>query len=224
VLFALTHPRAYELLAAPAPDVDAEALRAERAAIRARLEQMAEDEVLGLKTRAQVVAATKRVRIRCHASNAAALAGVDTSTLVAMHEYAYTSSTKPSRARASWPFGMVRRRRPGGAAVGPGHRHSGAGVGRPSDWTTVVLAACPAPATVTSRRPDRCRSQTGSGSAHRSAEWRRHRVSVGPPYSRNVEIEKIVRWWRSITPVPLDYSWLVLRSCRQVPDLVKFLL
>ena len=60
VLYALTHPRAYELLAAPAPEVDAEGLRAERADIRTRLELMAEDEVLGLKTRAQVIAATKR--------------------------------------------------------------------------------------------------------------------------------------------------------------------
>jgi site-specific DNA recombinase len=38
VLYALTHPRAYELLAEPAPDVDAGALRAERKAIRNRLE------------------------------------------------------------------------------------------------------------------------------------------------------------------------------------------
>ena len=49
VLYALTHPRAYELLSAPAPEVDADALRAERKAIRNRLDQMAEDEVLGLK-------------------------------------------------------------------------------------------------------------------------------------------------------------------------------
>ena len=46
VVYALTHPRAYELLSAPAPDVDADALRAERKAIRNRLDQMAEDEVL----------------------------------------------------------------------------------------------------------------------------------------------------------------------------------
>jgi site-specific DNA recombinase len=44
----------------PAPDVDRDALYAERKAIRTRLGQMAEDEVLGLKTRAQVIAATKR--------------------------------------------------------------------------------------------------------------------------------------------------------------------
>ena len=37
---------------------------AERTAIRNRLEQMAEDEVLGLKTRAQVIAATKRGNAR----------------------------------------------------------------------------------------------------------------------------------------------------------------
>ncbi len=64
VLYALTHPRAYELLSAPAPDVDAEALRAERKAIGNRLDLMAEDEVLGLKTRAQVIAATKRGQAR----------------------------------------------------------------------------------------------------------------------------------------------------------------
>jgi len=59
VIYALTHPRAYELLAPAAPEVDSEALRAERTAIRGRLEQMAEDEVLGLKTRSQVIAATR---------------------------------------------------------------------------------------------------------------------------------------------------------------------
>jgi len=64
VLYALTHPRAYELLQAPAPDVDQDALYAERKATRTRLEQMAEDEVLGLKTRAQVIAATKRADAR----------------------------------------------------------------------------------------------------------------------------------------------------------------
>jgi hypothetical protein len=64
VVYALTHPRAYELLAAPAPDVDAPALRAEKKAIRGRLDLMAEDEVLGLKTRAQVIAATKRANVR----------------------------------------------------------------------------------------------------------------------------------------------------------------
>ena len=53
VLFALSHPRAYELVSAPTPDVDAPALRAERTAIRTRLEQMTEDEVLGLKTPAR---------------------------------------------------------------------------------------------------------------------------------------------------------------------------
>ncbi|WP_431726930.1 recombinase family protein [Verrucosispora sp. TAA-831] len=64
VLYALTHPRAYELLSAPAPDVDADGLRAERKAIRNRLDLMAEDEVLGLKTRAQVIAATKKGNAR----------------------------------------------------------------------------------------------------------------------------------------------------------------
>ena len=64
MLYALTHPRAYELLSAPAPEVDGDALRAEKTAIRKRLDQMAEDEVLGLKTRAQVIAATKRANQR----------------------------------------------------------------------------------------------------------------------------------------------------------------
>lgn len=59
VLYAMTHPLAFELLSAPGSDVDAEALRAERTAIRDRLNQMAEDEVLGLKTRALVIAATR---------------------------------------------------------------------------------------------------------------------------------------------------------------------
>jgi site-specific DNA recombinase len=59
VLFALTHPRAYELLAAPPVEVDAAALRAERAAIRTRLERYAVDEVLGNRTAGQVAAATR---------------------------------------------------------------------------------------------------------------------------------------------------------------------
>lgn len=59
VLFALTHPRAYELLAAPPAEIDAAALRAERAAISTRLERYAVDEVLGTRTTGQVAAATK---------------------------------------------------------------------------------------------------------------------------------------------------------------------
>lgn len=64
VMYAITHPRAYELLIPSGPDVDAEALSSERAAIRTRLKQMAEDEVLGLKTRDQVIAATRRAQAR----------------------------------------------------------------------------------------------------------------------------------------------------------------
>jgi DNA invertase Pin-like site-specific DNA recombinase len=60
VAYALTHPRAYTLLRPAAPEVDAEALRAERTAIRTRLDLMADDEALGLKTRSQVISATKR--------------------------------------------------------------------------------------------------------------------------------------------------------------------
>ena len=60
VRYALTHPRAYELLSARPPEVDAEALCAERKAIRNRLAQMAEDEVLGLKDRDRVIVATER--------------------------------------------------------------------------------------------------------------------------------------------------------------------
>jgi DNA invertase Pin-like site-specific DNA recombinase len=59
VLYALTHPRAYELLTPPPPDVDADGLRAERAAIRTRLERLAVDEVLGKRTPGQVAAATR---------------------------------------------------------------------------------------------------------------------------------------------------------------------
>src|SRR5258705_2314839 len=55
------------------------------------------------------------VRIRCQASTATVLAGVDTSRLVAMNEYAYTWPTRPSNARASWSLGMVRRRRARGS-------------------------------------------------------------------------------------------------------------
>jgi hypothetical protein len=61
VAYQLTHPHADKLLAPPAPEVDADALRTERTAIRKRLEQMARDEVLGRNdvTRAQVREATK---------------------------------------------------------------------------------------------------------------------------------------------------------------------
>ncbi|MGN9913543.1 hypothetical protein ACTMTJ_39000 [Phytohabitans sp. LJ34] len=44
--------------------MDAEALRAERKAIRTRLDLIAEDEVLGLKTRVQVISATERGNAR----------------------------------------------------------------------------------------------------------------------------------------------------------------
>jgi site-specific DNA recombinase len=64
IAYYLTHPRAYELLTPPSPEVDADALRTEKAAIRTRLEQIAEDEVLGLKTRAQVIAATRKAKAR----------------------------------------------------------------------------------------------------------------------------------------------------------------
>jgi DNA invertase Pin-like site-specific DNA recombinase len=59
VLYALTHPRAFELLAAPPPDIDADALRAERAAIRATMERYAVEEMLQQRTPAQVAAATR---------------------------------------------------------------------------------------------------------------------------------------------------------------------
>ncbi|QNE18883.1 recombinase family protein [Kribbella qitaiheensis] len=60
VLAALTHPLAYELLdRSAAPEVDTAALRTERAGIRAALDQLAADEVLGLRTRSQVLAGTR---------------------------------------------------------------------------------------------------------------------------------------------------------------------
>ncbi|RNL94564.1 recombinase family protein [Micromonospora solifontis] len=64
VMYAITHPRAYELLAPAAPDVDAAALRTEKATLRQTLARMAEDEVLGLRTQEQVRAATRRANIR----------------------------------------------------------------------------------------------------------------------------------------------------------------
>jgi hypothetical protein len=59
VLYALTHDRAYELLAPVGPEIDAPALRAERAAIKDALKRMAADEVLGRRTAEQVTAATQ---------------------------------------------------------------------------------------------------------------------------------------------------------------------
>jgi hypothetical protein len=64
VMYAITHPRAYELLAPAAPEVDVAALRREKTTIRATLERIAEDEVVGLRTRAQVLAATRRATTR----------------------------------------------------------------------------------------------------------------------------------------------------------------
>jgi hypothetical protein len=61
VAYQLTHPHADKLLAPPPPEVDAEALRTEKVAIRERMDQMARDEVLGRNdvTRSQVREATK---------------------------------------------------------------------------------------------------------------------------------------------------------------------
>ncbi|GAA3103999.1 DNA invertase Pin-like site-specific DNA recombinase [Kribbella aluminosa] len=56
---AFTHPKAYELLQEPAPEIDAVALRSERTGIRDALDQLAADEVLKLRTRRQVQAGTK---------------------------------------------------------------------------------------------------------------------------------------------------------------------
>jgi site-specific DNA recombinase len=64
VVYALTHPERYKLLAPPAPEVDAEALRGERAAIRTALERIAADEVLGKRTQGQVAAATHEAMAR----------------------------------------------------------------------------------------------------------------------------------------------------------------
>lgn len=59
VLYALTHDRAYELLAPPAdPGIDAPALRAQRAAIKETLARYAREEVLGTRTPEQVTVAT----------------------------------------------------------------------------------------------------------------------------------------------------------------------
>jgi len=59
VLYALTHDRAYELLTpATDPGIDAPALRAQRAAIKATLARYAREEVLGTRTPEQVTAAT----------------------------------------------------------------------------------------------------------------------------------------------------------------------
>jgi hypothetical protein len=57
--YTLTRPDAYLLLAPPAPEIDAQALRDEKAAIRGRLERLAVQEMLGEKTAGQVNAATR---------------------------------------------------------------------------------------------------------------------------------------------------------------------
>jgi site-specific DNA recombinase len=58
VIARLSRPDAAGLLAAPESGADVAALREEAAAIRATQEEMARDRVLGLVTRAQVIAAT----------------------------------------------------------------------------------------------------------------------------------------------------------------------
>lgn len=60
----LSQDDAADLLAEPAPTVDAPALRAEAKGIRNRLDVMAGDEALGLKTRSQVIAATRKGKAR----------------------------------------------------------------------------------------------------------------------------------------------------------------
>ncbi|GLZ01711.1 recombinase family protein [Actinoplanes sp. NBRC 103695] len=58
ILYALTHPRAYELLMPATPDVDVKTLSTERAAIVERLKSYARDEILGRRTPEQVTEAT----------------------------------------------------------------------------------------------------------------------------------------------------------------------
>jgi hypothetical protein len=64
VIARLTRADAVDLLATPESGVDVAALREEAAAIRAAQEEMARDRVLGLITRAQVIAATDVGNIR----------------------------------------------------------------------------------------------------------------------------------------------------------------
>lgn len=59
VIARLSRPDAVDLLAAPGGGVDVAGLREEAAAIRATQEEMARDRVLGLVTRAQVIAANQ---------------------------------------------------------------------------------------------------------------------------------------------------------------------
>lgn len=59
IAYWLTHPRNYELLAPPPPEVDAPALRAERAAVAEMMKRYAEQEMLQQRTPEQVTAATK---------------------------------------------------------------------------------------------------------------------------------------------------------------------
>ncbi|MGH3679125.1 MAG: recombinase family protein [Natronosporangium sp.] len=81
VAYQLTHPHADRLLAPPAPEVDADALRTERTAIRKRLEQIAKDEVLGHRTRAQVREATRAALERIAEIDQSVTANVTTDPL-----------------------------------------------------------------------------------------------------------------------------------------------
>jgi len=76
VVYALTHPRAYELLAPAGPEIDAAGLRAERAAIKDALKRMAAEEVLGRRTAEQVTAATLAGTARLNEIDAALSANV----------------------------------------------------------------------------------------------------------------------------------------------------
>jgi hypothetical protein len=58
----------------------------------------------------------------------------------------------------------------------------------------------------------------------RSAEWRRHWVSVGPPFGRNVEIEKILRCDSLNDSVLLDGRPIAGRLLRDRRWAAEFLL
>jgi site-specific DNA recombinase len=64
VIARLSRPDAADLVAAPDLGLDVTGLRAEAAAIRGNLEEMAADRALGLVTRAQLLAATERGNAR----------------------------------------------------------------------------------------------------------------------------------------------------------------
>ena len=94
VIGRLSRPDAASLVAVPEGGPDVAALRAEAAAIRANLEEMAADRAVGLITRAEMLAATERASAR--------LAGIEADLEDAAQENVLAPLAAAGNAAALW--------------------------------------------------------------------------------------------------------------------------